>query len=109
MQDLDKCHKTLFKGKKINSKDFTYIGFKTSNMICTHCGHVFKSESIANKEKLSIKFKILSTFLGREEVLIWKWLEERTARNMLTKNYASAHSILTIDLYIYILCTFKTV
>lgn len=43
----------------------TYIGFKTSNVICTHCGHVFKTESIENKEKLPIKFKILTTFLGR--------------------------------------------
>ena len=40
-----------------HSKDFTYIGFKTSNVICTHCGHVFKSESIENKAKVAYKIQ----------------------------------------------------
>ena len=57
MQDLDECHKTLSKWKKINLKYFTYIGFKTSNVICTHCGHVFKSESTENKEKVAYKIQ----------------------------------------------------
>lgn len=41
----------------MNLKDFTYIVLKTSNMIYIHCGCMFKSKNIANKEGVAYKIQ----------------------------------------------------